>query len=332
MYSIHTYKHIVVLSVFGSLFVSAEKTVAQSTVPVPQQEVINVYQGKIIKNFQTMLSAAEQKEYSKFTIRKAGVDAQEQAKDKWLSQLLAGGGSSFGGSSTMKTFIDLGARIKNLRIRLHSSIDSTTLGDNSKTYKITKHYLDLTFLSRAALGLDSVIKNTINYLSSLDATPLTIRTSIPIPFLSSNSSSIPGVDEGEPISNTNIKLDFRSVPYTTSIGTTDMGGAANAALSYSFRSGYEGVDPQTGEINETGFIYIEPTAFVNYAFSSGVRENIFQGVNKDHALFGAELRVGLEPHTLSSDPFNIVLSYLFNPEVNGGGFKIKFSITPHIKT
>jgi hypothetical protein len=162
-----------------------------------------------------------------------------------------------------------------LSIRILGPVKKTDVYDEAG--QITGTRVDTVFwglkvLNRAAVSFDSVQALATEYLTSLQATPLTLRGEIPF-VLAVRDVSIPIV----------LRLDGRGVPYADSVGTVKFGAAGHLFVSTSLtQPAWQGTD--------RGHVYAEPTLYVTI----GGKE-LFQSVlasDEGQSFFGGEIRAG----------------------------------------
>ena len=184
----------------------------------------------------------------------------------FLSQVASG----LGYASSLA--MEVGTRTAGLQIDIKHRvrrIDATTA-------RVDTLFLDLSFLNRAAVELDSISSVATDYITSLQAAPLTFRGQLPaiLPIL-----KLPVIATG----------DFRLVPFADSTGQFTFGQSGHLFLSASFTRYSRRVN-QSGEVVDRGEFYFDPTIFGAHV-SNALGNAVFEDQNTN-TFAGAELRVG----------------------------------------
>jgi hypothetical protein len=226
------------------------------------------------------------------------------------------GGASIDLSSlTIKYFIPLG--IKNDSVNVQRE-DGTIIPN-----RLRQRYrgVDLYLINRATMNIDSLNSIANDYLTSLQASPITVRLGYE-GYLTKNREI--NVNQILPVVKYRFTGDARAVPYNSNTGDVELGGSGN--FYFSLLTQFRGIQIDGGEIKDQGTFYIEPS--IGFAYGSQeLMESIFKN-GKSKVLFSSELRFGYTSDYHRIKDWGILARYTWE-DVTGPNFRIGFNITPN---
>lgn len=227
-----------------------------------------------------------------------------------------GSGSSIDLSSlTIKYFVPLGVKNDTVNIR---RADGTLIPNRLRQ---RFRYIDLYLINRAAINVDSLNSMANDYLTSLQASPITFRLGYE-GYLTKNKEI--NINQMLPVIKYRFTGDLRAVPYSSQSGTAKFGGSSN--LYFSLLAQFRGIQIDEGEIKDQGTFYIEPSFGFAYG-NQELMESVFKD-GKSKLLFSTELRFGFISDFNRIRDWGILARYTWE-DVIGPNFRIGLNITPN---
>jgi hypothetical protein len=253
--------------------------------------------------------------------------SQEQSGNQFF-QNFAGGintlfnkngtGISFDLSSyTTHWFIVLGEKKNNITIQ-------RTNGSTDTGEQINYKGIDIYIINRAAINFDSLKAIANDYLTSLQASPFTLRFDKSFRLTKDTAFS---ETKASPIAYFKITTDARGVPYSSSGGKVSVGASANlyATLSAKFRTFQINND---GTIGNKGTVYIEPSIGFSYGTDSMMKTVFVDTHNR--WLITSELRLGFTSDNNKISDWGFIFRYSFS-DIVGPKFRAGIAISPDLK-
>ena len=222
-----------------------------------------------------------------------------------------GGGSFDLSSITVKYFIPIKKRQDSVTIKTKDTI----------TASIRDRYygFDIYLINRATISTDSLKSMANDYLTSLQASPLTFRIGYE-GFLTKNRI----IDDTHilPVIKYRLSADARAVPYSNTTGVVNIGGSLNAYFSLLLQ--LKAIED--GDMSkDRGTFYLEPSI----GFASGGNDlmgPIFKD-NTNRLLFSTELRTGFISDTNKIRDWGVIIRYSWQ-DITGPNFKIGITVSP----
>lgn len=218
----------------------------------------------------------------------ADYTASERAGDGWFEQFNAGINAF--GSDGLKAGMEMGTLARLFRLTIKETRREVPAPEefdpDRKAVVVTKKYLYLAVLNRAAINLDSLRNLALEYVSSLQASPLTLRVYVDKKLTNRDQVTFGTV---YPDVSVVLQLDGRAVPYAGAGGNVDVGATAHAFGTLKIQFKTDEID-EDGNTIDTGASYFEPSFFIAKA-NSRLAETLFTD-GKDRPFQGVELRIG----------------------------------------
>jgi len=227
-----------------------------------------------------------------------------------------GSGSSIDLSSmTIKYLVIVGVKNDTVNIRTEDG----TIIPNRLRQRFSS--IDLYLINRAAINIDSLNTMANDYLTSLQASPITFRLGYE-GYLTKNKEI--DVNQMLPVIKYRFTGDIRAVPYSSQLGTAKFGGSSN--LYFSILAHFRGLQIDEGEIKDQGTFYIEPS--IGFAYGNQeLMESVFRD-GKSKLLFSTELRFGFISDFNRIRDWGILARYTWE-DVVGPNFRIGLNIKPN---
>ena len=234
-----------------------------------------------------------------------------------LGALLQNGNGSAGSfdlsSTTLDYFIPLGYKL-----------DSFQLKDQFGSHLYCSRYLkykgvNLQIINRAAINLDSVNVSSNDYISSLEASPLTVRLSHHAPL--NNHHKLKG-NQWLPSLSYRISGDVRAIPFTNVEESVKIGTSAH--LFISLLSQFKAVEFENNQIKEKGNFYLEPSIGI----VRGSEEMMCYIINNHKNIFMVtELKFGFSSSDAEIQDWGFLIRYTWE-DLKGPQFRIGLKIIP----
>lgn len=184
--------------------------------------------------------------------------------------------------------------------------DSLKLSNQLHAFKNQFIGFEFFLINRAVLDFDTTSAKILNYLSSLQAAPLTLRVSKEI-LLSKKSGMIP--NSFLPVYLLRFTNDGRVIPYNAERGKMNIGSSINSFIT--LLCAFTRLEVSgTGELIDKGKMYFEPTLGI----SAGSMNMMKYATNntKNEILYSAECRLGFHSDTKSVSDYGFLIRYVFN--------------------
>jgi len=225
-----------------------------------------------------------------------------------------GGGSIDLSSLTIRYFVPLGEKQESVDI---STADGRIIAD-----RLRQRFrgIDLYLINRAAINIDSLNSMANDYISSLQASPLTLRLAYE-GHLTKNKE----ISEKQmlPVVKYRFTTDVRAIPFSSEFGTVKFGGSGN--LYFSLLAQFRGIRIDGGEIKDQGTFYIEPSVGCAFGNQELMKSVFIDGKSK--ILFSSELRFGYTSDYSRVQDWGILARYTWE-DIIGPSFRIGLSVTP----
>lgn len=234
-----------------------------------------------------------------------------------LGALLQSGNGSAGSFDLSSTTLDY-------FIPLSYKLDSFQLKDQNGSHLYCSRYVrykgvNLQIINRAAINLDSVNVSSNDYISSLEASPLTLRLSHNATLRSQNDLK---VNQWLPALSYRISGDVRAIPFTNAEERVKIGTSAH--LFISLLSQFKAVGFENNQIIEKGNFYLEPSIGI----VRGSDELMCYIINKHKNIFlVTELKFGFSSSDTEIQDWGFLIRYTWE-DLKGPQFRIGLKIIP----
>lgn len=234
------------------------------------------------------------------------IGGKTQLNPNTFKQFTGGVNALYNGTET-KGGIDLAVQTYHYYLVTgKAKIDTSTI--NKKNLSFSEQYRGFEFflLNRAAVNFDTSGTMASDYLSSLQASPLTIRFVKEI-FLTKQrnitSSSY------SPVVSIKLTGDSRIVPYNVRTGQINVGTSGNLFVTFSSQFTRLEFNQQGKEIDR-GTMYIQPS--VGIAIGNSALMKSVMNDPQDKVMLASECRLGFKSHSKTINDCCLLLRYGLN--------------------
>lgn len=240
----------------------------------------------------------------------------------WFNQFTAGLGALSNGGSGVG--LELSTTTRTFRIDLPMKRKAALIthedGRQERGEVRTPRSIKFMILNRASINLDSLEAVANEYVTSLQAAPITARGQYV-----AYSYADPIDAAGTKMFTTNLVVggDLRGVPYANESGSVKLGGTVHTFLKVQVETG--GAELNTnGDPIDTGTFYVEPAIMIAFG-GNGVMKSLLD--NDSRMFAGLDLRAGYKSDVDRFRDFGIVARWTWE-KVRGAAFRVGASVTP----
>jgi len=260
--------------------------------------------------------------------RLSSLQSQPSSSDNNLLRSFAGSLNALVNENSTGASFDLNLQTYHYFFPLRErKLDTITVvkSDGKVLYGRTKEKyrgIDIYVFNRAAINFDSLKSIANDYITSLQASPLTLRINKQI-YLTENKKITE--NDYNPVVSLIITGDARAIPYGDVSERIKLGASGHLFLTLStLIKRIEFGD--NGEEIDKGTMYIEPS--IGVVFGTENMMSTLYADNKNRALLTSELRIGFKSDNLRIKDWGLLLRYTWE-DIVGPKFRAGITFTPN---
>lgn len=222
--------------------------------------------------------------------------------------------------------LDLSSYTVHYLIVLKQTQQKIRIKQNGNTYKdaVQEKYkgIDFYLINRTSINFDSLKTVANDYISSLQASPLTLRFDKVFYLTKTTEQS---ETNALPVVTFKQTIDGRGIPYNEN-GKISIGASVNAYSTFSVNLKTVQINDD-GTVTNKGSIYFEPSVGFAYGTDSMMRTVFTDAHNK--LLVTGELRFGFTSDEKEISDWGFILRYSFS-DIIGPRFRAGIAISPDL--